>query len=323
MTDKEWLIIRLRELEAERDAAVKRAEEAEGELRIYGPQLDQLQGSSTAIENQNERLAADLAAARAEINKLRHDGRRRALNYLEPQSWPGNLPSCGELSCDECNARFLAARAEVERLTKDCGELNSIRELCARRPALDKTTLLDNVGHAIKIAAKSDSLERELAESRAEAQTKENLIDHGIESYRELEARLTEVTAQRDEYKGRWCAATGRPEPAPSTAAEEPQTTSTLACPACARYMVSNEVPVCKGCGAVYAAPSRPNAGEDLSGLAYIRKAIDSVMCIHHSECCDAGAVLEARWWVSGEGGSAAVWAGIMEELNAIEQVKK
>jgi len=33
------------------------------------------------------------------------------------QAWPDDMATCGELSCDECNARTLALTDEVARLT--------------------------------------------------------------------------------------------------------------------------------------------------------------------------------------------------------------
>jgi len=73
----------------------------------------------------------------------------------------------------EVRAVLAAVRAEVEVMH---GEIESLKELVARRPAMDKSTLYENVAHAITMAGKNG--DRAIAAEREIGRLKTSMAEH-------------------------------------------------------------------------------------------------------------------------------------------------
>lgn len=98
-------------------------------------------------------------------------------------------PGEGGVQCHFCAycrgaAALASLTARLHQVEPLAAELASIKELCARRPAMDESTLYDNVAKAIRMAAQADVFER-----RALA----------------AERRLHQVEQERDEALKRLC----------------------------------------------------------------------------------------------------------------------
>ena len=110
---------RVKDVRAERDAALRRAEEAEARCASY--ERERRETPSLALMEKLNAACAQLAAAEKEIERLRHNPQDCAANYL------------GE--CD-CSARFLPTSA-VQYWEQQAAERKLLREVAkAARPAL-------------------------------------------------------------------------------------------------------------------------------------------------------------------------------------------